>query len=172
MLVHHGTMWNSGISIAEIGVILSPWEHEIYRLQKLQREDPKGFAHLIQFYPGMSLEDIALDFAKTGYQDYEIEHRVKSVSIGDLGACIQYARQFEDHGGGLVLGIDLNEEYLATLPPQRSSKSNVWYVSRKLGIDTLKEIRLTPNAITKHEQEIKEAFAKYNPKYLNLVQRL
>jgi len=81
----------------------------------------------------MNLEEAALENAKVGYSKFEIEHRVKSISIvANLASA--YGIEFEGRGGGIVLGMEVDEKYLATIPPQFSLVSKMSQTTKLFSI--------------------------------------
>ncbi|MDP1729189.1 MAG: hypothetical protein Q8L27_03240 [archaeon] len=162
-LVYHGTNVDSGILIARSGAILCPWEINIEMFKRFYLKNPKRTFK--QDYPGENLEQFVLKVASTSYAERELESRVKSVSVStDLFCAEGYAITCEKSGSeGIVLGIEVDDNFLNSINPPGNCQ--VKYISRKLSLDNLKEIHLSPMAEKKHGKQIRREFYNYNPFY-------
>mgnify|MGYP006929387043 CR=1 FL=1 len=96
-MYYHGTNLNAGLSIAKSQAILSPWYVQILRFENFHSENNNSHC------PDLSnsrFKEQALKVASSLYGDYELEHRVKSVSItSEFKIAKEYALNFENYSG-------------------------------------------------------------------------
>lgn len=168
MTLYHGTSIAGALEIAKDGAILSPWEQDIKLFRIAFSNNKERFKRL---HPGRNLdelEQLALESACETYADYEIEHRVKSVSMtSSLYDASHYALRFDNHFGGLVLGFGVDNRVEQILD-KNWQKRSVIFIPRRFSLDMLQEVHLTPVAQRLSEAEIKESFERYHPKYFLL----
>jgi len=144
-MFYHGTRrTGKALKIAQSGAILSPWYQDLERLRRLKKEELDAYKKVLEHYKTSDEHEAALKLASTGYSPNELEHRVKCVSLTS-----ELYRTRRGDMDGIALGIELDE------PAQQ-----LLFVPRQVPLDTLKEIHLESNA---REQEIRAAFARYNP---------
>ena len=156
--LYHGTSVQNGIKIAKAGAILSPFEQTLRDWQNLLRQNPNN-----PFFKERSVEELALDSIRRRFGEHEIECRGKSVSlVTNLGMAGHYALRFDSTKGGIVLGFSRDFHQLRELGAS-GNKQNI-YIPSQFPLDALVEIYLSPKAILS-QRAIKEAFAKYNPRY-------
>ena len=168
-LYYHGTHVESGLEMAIDGFILSPFEKSLKYLQKRSLEQIQFFKenYRIRFGENYSLEEIALFLSKTGYNEREIEHRVKCLSLTEqFLTALHYAIQHDTlQGGGLVLSVESSEDLMEKSPIK--SDGLVIYVPGKLSLKNLKEVHISKTA-QKLRKRIETAFEKYKPNYFNI----
>lgn len=103
------------------------------------------------------------------YGDHEVEHRIKKLSITtNIQLAFSHATEFEFSKGGLVLGIEVDDSIIQGLYPDETDR-RIMYIPRKLSIEELKIIYLSPVAFLKHLPQLCEEFEKYNPRYLTIL---
>ncbi len=156
-IVYHGTYLDYGICIAERGLILSPFDQMIEQWEKIFRTNPERMTGA-GYDPNTSLEQwVFINFHKV-FQDHEIEHRFKSVSLArSFSEAYDYAiGEDERKRKGLVLGIEIDDKTLAKYT------TFVIYVPRKFSISNLREVYMTPEA-GRLKSLIKQKFEKYKP---------
>ena len=162
-LVYHGTSKYKGILVARDGAILSNLEKRIEWFKQMYYNQPSR--NFEKEFPGMTIEQIALEIESSVYGKYETESRIKCLTVAmRKESTIHYAMSFEDDDGGLILGVDLDDFYIEKLA-QHYGNPNIRFVPGRLSLDSLKEIHLSPVAKSKHEKLIKEEFSRYNPSY-------
>jgi hypothetical protein len=163
VLVYHGTDTKSGISIARRGAILSNLEKRIEWFKQLY--NGRSSRSFEKDYPGKTIEQIALEFESRFYGKSEIEARIKCLAVTKtIESTIDYAMRYEEYDGGLTLGIEIDDFYFERLD-RHYGNYNIKFVPRKLSIEKLKELYLSPKAKEKHESTIKQEFKKYNLSY-------
>ncbi|MBS3086125.1 hypothetical protein J4422_00290 [Candidatus Pacearchaeota archaeon] len=161
-LFYHGTDVDSAIGIARDGAILSPWDETILRYRGLR---------IAQTMSYRELQKLALEDASRLYSDHELEHRVKSISLDTRfyiakGYALGYKE--EHFHGGVVLGFEIDEDFLKRICLISYSGHILGaYIPRRLKLDTLKEVHLTPKAKDYKEQIAKE-FEVYDPDFFYL----
>jgi len=156
--LYHGTSVQNGIKIAKAGAILSPFEQIVRDWRNLSSQNPSN-----PFFQNRSVEELALDSIRGRFGEHDIEHRGKSVSlVTDLSMAMRYASKFEYLYGGIVLAFSLDFHQLRELNAS-GNQQNV-FIPSQVPLDALVEIHLSPKAILS-EKAIREAFAKYDPRY-------
>lgn len=153
--LYHGTTSRMAIEIARAGAILSPWDLVIISPWHPQRKQ-----QLIAGHPDKTWEQICLEIATRSYSEREIEHRVKCVSLTKK---FEIAFGYTD-GDGVVLGCEITPVVAKTLPSDWEIKNTI-YVPRKLGLETLKDVYLTEEAVDCRKESICGEFDKYSPRY-------
>ncbi len=158
--LYHGTGLGNAIKIAEAGAILSPWKKQIRTFESVKREKPEEFERLMEEYPGMTLEEVAWEYAKTGHVDEELDHRVKRASFSrTLRGSFLYADQWSKHAGGLILMLDADLRKLEDV----DSKTAIFIPEVSLE-GTLKRIYLI-GLVHDRFDLIKSTFDKFDPEY-------
>ncbi len=152
---YHGTSTLAALKMARDGHILSPWDNEI-SLLKSRGEDVVRM--LVGSPESKDLEEYAFEIACVGYQDREIEHRVKCASLGrDLQNAKGYAKHFENYeGGGIVLKLNI--------PRSMDGETSVIFVPRRISLDFLTDIYMLPRS-RDYLEDMKEAYAHYSPAF-------
>ncbi len=163
MRLYHGTYVGNAFQIAEAGEIRSPWDQEIAFLKYLRKLGKTSF---IAEHPDKSLEEIALLRAASRFGNHELEHRVKAVSFTKIlnDALIPYCLGFEEAGGGVVLGIEAEDQLMKKI----DNGVPVVYVPRSLSLNLLKEVHLSPQANKTAGDKIRAAFSPYSPAFLEI----
>ncbi len=161
---YHGTNLQGALGIAKQGAILSPWDIEILRFQAAVAEGKD-----LNLKEGETIEDVALRISSRGFSPFDIEHRVKSVSISrTLHVPRGHAAAAEKQGlGGVVLGFELSD----SLIPYIYRKSTHVFIPRRVPIDGLREIHVMDslgkiNKNARGFEELKKAFKRYSPCYV------
>jgi len=161
-LIYHGTPLRKALFIAEDGLIKSPWEKAIDDIGGVYGKSQRA-RRIIDSRGG--IEAYALNFASSEYSDREIEYRVKCISMTNyFSLASAYGGNNETRDGGVVLALAVDETLRKVLPQDWEKKGTI-FVPRKISIDTLAEVHVSPKAIMQMEK-IQEAFAKYDPKFI------
>ena len=127
-----------------------------------ERENPSR--NFKRDFSAKTVEDLAKDLESINLRDEEVELNVMSIKLTtDIYLARRLALCNEGAEGGLFLAMDLDEKDFRDLKRQYQSQES-FYLPRRLGLDYLKEIHISPRAARK-EPQIREAFAKYNPVY-------
>ncbi|MFZ5955355.1 MAG: hypothetical protein ACOYT4_02935 [Nanoarchaeota archaeon] len=160
VLIYHGTNLQKGLLIAEDKAILSNYQIKLKELKKTNKNYEQEFQ--------MSIEDLALFLASSTYAEREIEMRVKRFSITtDFKIALGHANDYENYHGGLILGIETDEQYLSKLL-RHSLNLSIFFVEDSLSLERLNEIHISPKAMGSFNL-ITDKFKNFNPKYLPII---
>lgn len=161
MVVYHGTSLDRAIRIARSGRILSPLQRAIEEAQREYAVNPT----LYRERHGDPAE-FAEKRMRQLYAEHEFEHRVLCVSViaGEIGRARTHATSHDVDGrGGLVLGIEKDEEELRRLTPHFETGSLI-FIPKYVALRKLKEVHLSPVAFDSFDL-ITEVFKPFNPTY-------
>ncbi len=160
IMVYHGTSLEKAIQIALDGAILSPFGKFLREMQILQKENPKLFERCAKHYGTSELDELALKRASIGYNEREIEHRVKCISLIDrFENAYGHADECEKFLGGIVLGIKISKRNRGNL--------TATFIPKEQSLDSLKKVAILPKSMERIGL-IKEAYLKYNPEFFGI----
>ena len=176
-ILYHGTQTVDSISIARSGAILSPLDVRIEMFEEALQDPNSSIYEFFRKFPDKTIEEYALKTTCLSFGEHEIEHRLKSISMARrVNTATDYAMRFDysfkkkrgEFIGGVVLGIDVDEDRIEEFQRLVKSNGNTIYVPRRLDLDELREIHLSPMARKYHRAQIRHEFARYYPRYFCL----
>ena len=163
-IVYHGTSIDNAIGIAKRGAILSPLQQAIEEKKEIRRVNPKRYDQLFG-----SPEQSAERQLRKLYSNSEWEHRVLSVSVvvGEIGETKLYALKRKENTGGVVLGVEVEDNKLRAIETN-FKKGSLLFIPDRLELELLREVHLSTIAYALNKELIEREFVDYNPAYFLL----
>jgi hypothetical protein len=172
VLLYHGIELDGGILVAKSGVILSSLEVEIMRLKTMPDTEFK------RQFPSQTHEQAAWEVIATPFQGMnnaaelaKLRDREYVCVALEIGPTLYFATKNEGKKGGLVLGMEMDEDDLAAAAGY--NRNSVKRIYRKLGLHhsqekmpqaSLRQAYLS-RAAQNHRDLIEAAFQHYAPEY-------